>query len=1275
METDADLTIYSYVDETYVWIYDSADNLIWEGIVNEGEPQVVSTPAGTYMCVGSSVEPTFGVGSGIWPEEEPGVIGDIGGEGMPHVTNGGLQVICVVWQGNPLLSHDTYDGKQITLKGIVRGIDPLKSYEYQWHFGDGSPDTSWTNLTNYYIIETTHTYAGAIGTPYTARLRVRSTDLTENADDTYPVTVRGDTRSTKANIAIDEGLWYMHKRLYRWTQDYGAGNVDYAHISGNSNVGYVGQLVESYENSGHIVRDASNPNSLWHEDPYAENVQRMINWILRNCISYSIGAQHAGHPEDYDGDGTPDGNDIGLYASWNTYEQGIAMLALASSQAPNWIAASVNRPDVDGRTYAEIVQDMGDFLSWAQGDENASRRGGWRYNPNYGDSDNSVTQWPTLGLQAAEQNFGTLIPPWVKDETITHWIPYSQGASSGGFGYTYAGYWENVAKTGAGLAELSWVGVKDDATDPLQWRITNAKAFINGSWGNGADDNYGNFGNYYAMYAVMKGAILTDPAIEFIGTHNWYEEYADWLITNQHSTGYWPEWSGWYNSDMSTAWAILILKASVFKLVPVAVLEASPNPVDINIEVTFDGSQSYDINEPPKNIVEYEFDFGDGSPVYTETAASAPDGLFDGKTTHEYDDYGTYNATLKVTNDDIPPQTSAPAAISMQVTMPNHPPTAVIDVLSGALPSSTPGIDYEGFTDIPISFDGSNSYDINADVGDYITEYAWDVDGAPFDYPILEITTTQTWSGPGVYDVSLRVKDLEDLFPDSPKYGYEYVKVRISVNNPPVADAGPDRTLEQTNLQGTPVVMDGSGSYDPDGLPLVSYAWSWNGGTASGVNPTITLPLGGPHTIELIVNDGALDSDPDTVTITVVDTKTPSVNAGNDLTVEQENADGTEVTIVGTASDICDASLDYEWSENGTVLGNNLTLTETFNLGKHILMLTATDDTGNIGSDEVIVTVKDTTPPTVDAGNDLSVEQENADGTEVTIVGTASDVCDALLDYEWSENGTVLGNNLILTETFNLGKHILMLTATDDTGNIGSDEVIVTVKDTTPPTVNAGPDQTVMEGTPVTLNGSAVDICDALLDYEWSENGTVLGNSPTLTHTFPVGEHTVTLEATDDSGNSGMDTVLVTVVTTGMTPGRVKGSGSFVQDEVRGNSLSGLVEYVDEEFTYDSIVYINRNKKILMRATDITHFIITDNTVMIEGDCNVNRDSGYTFELGIEDTNKLEIEYTNELGIECINPDTFVIKITDPVGNIIDATSATFNVGNFIVISYCDEPQ
>ena len=41
----------------------------------------------------------------------------------------------------------------------------------------------------------------------------------------------------------------------------------------------------------------------------------------------------------------------------------------------------------------------------------------------------------------------------------------------------------------------------------------------------------------------------------------------------------------------------------------------------------------------------------------------------------------------------------------------------------------------------------------------------------------------------------------------------------------------------------------------------------------------VTLPLGGPHTITLVVNDGTVDSDPDTVDITVVDTIAPSITA------------------------------------------------------------------------------------------------------------------------------------------------------------------------------------------------------------------------------------------------------------------------------------------------------------------------------------------------------------------------------------------------------------
>jgi len=68
------------------------------------------------------------------------------------------------------------------------------------------------------------------------------------------------------------------------------------------------------------------------------------------------------------------------------------------------------------------------------------------------------------------------------------------------------------------------------------------------------------------------------------------------------------------------------------------------------------------------------------------------------------------------------------------------------------------------------------------------------------------------------------------------------------------------------------VQLDGSGSYDPDGDEL-TYLWSWivdsNEMTATGVDPNIQLPVG-EHTVELIVNDGTEDSEPNEVVIAVI---------------------------------------------------------------------------------------------------------------------------------------------------------------------------------------------------------------------------------------------------------------------------------------------------------------------------------------------------------------------------------------------------------------------
>lgn len=99
---------------------------------------------------------------------------------------------------------------------------------------------------------------------------------------------------------------------------------------------------------------------------------------------------------------------------------------------------------------------------------------------------------------------------------------------------------------------------------------------------------------------------------------------------------------------------------------------------------------------------------------------------------------------------------------------------------------------------------------------------------------------------------------------------------RQSANRPPVANAGPDQTVPADGATcQAKVTLDGSASSDPDADPL-TYTWTGIFGTATGVSPTVTLPLG-IHVITLTVTDSFGASSEDTVTITVADTTPPSV--------------------------------------------------------------------------------------------------------------------------------------------------------------------------------------------------------------------------------------------------------------------------------------------------------------------------------------------------------------------------------------------------------------
>lgn len=131
----------------------------------------------------------------------------------------------------------------------------------------------------------------------------------------------------------------------------------------------------------------------------------------------------------------------------------------------------------------------------------------------------------------------------------------------------------------------------------------------------------------------------------------------------------------------------------------------------------------------------------------------------------------------------------------------------------------------------------------------------------------------------------------------------------VTSNRPPVADAGPDRIVAANASCQAQVALDASASSDPDGDAL-TYTWSGPFGTASGVGPTVTLPLG-KNTITLVVVDGNGGSDSANVVITVADTTPPAIAslAAAPAMLWPPNHKMRRVSLAVVATDNCDAAV------------------------------------------------------------------------------------------------------------------------------------------------------------------------------------------------------------------------------------------------------------------------------------------------------------------------------------------------------------------------------
>ncbi len=790
------------------------------------------------------------------------------------------KAISVPWQpSNPSIPHYTSSGAEITLKGIARNLTGGGTYE--WDFGDGTPVSGAVLITDPYNLGVKHTYIGAVGTLIIATLTV--TDSLGTSSDNYPVKIyessdlsNPDHLDVRINMAIDEGLWNLHTTLNRAT--YAAGSPGYEQPYGYWNDYYAvaaGAAVDAFQLHGSKV------NTDYDKDPYVETVQRALNYLLTHTYSYPIGPQTYGDPD-------TNGNGIGLVTNWTnnltdysqTYIGGICMVALASSGAPNRVA-SVGGPDVYGRTYAEIVQDMVDFFAWGQVDSDWGR-GGWRYYANFTESDMSTAQWPPLGMLAAEENMGSTVPDFVRSE-LEIYLTTAQNTAlnndNGAFAYFYPGYADmyDIPKAAAGIIGHEFL--KTPLDDP---RVQSAIGFIYRHWNDtGTGWDYTRLlGNSYGMYGLMKAMRIPQPDILHVteydyttglqtsNSFDWYytpagqtqEGMASYIVSTQQADGSWDDNVGFNQvyDAFATGWRILILLKGVTIIPPNAVIsDCDEQEYEFNQEINLSGADSYH-QDIKRNIVTYEWDLDNDGEFDDATGVTAtiPLGL-----PPDPELLGYYHpVSLRVTDDNPESAQTDTATCQIYVHSPPHCPHA----FSGG--------PYLGWVGDLVTFDASASWDPNNDV----LTYAWDLDNdGDFD-DASGINPTWIWTEEFFGVIGLKVTDNPTDF--DPCSDIDYTTVEIG-NHAPVSDpngpypASPDSCIS----------LDGAGSYDPDapGGDTITHAWDLdNDGeydNSDEVQPEFCVGpvIGTVYDICLKVTDSYGETDVQCTTVTIVPNQPP----------------------------------------------------------------------------------------------------------------------------------------------------------------------------------------------------------------------------------------------------------------------------------------------------------------------------------------------------------------------------------------------------------------
>ncbi len=551
--------------------------------------------------------------------------------------------------------------------------------------------------------------------------------------------------------------------------------------------------------------------------------------------------------------------------------------------------------------------------------------------------------------------------------------------------------------------------------------------------------------------------------------------------------------------------------------------DAGPDQtVFVTDTVTLDGSGSTDLNG---DALTYDWSLS-SAPAGSSAALSDPAAVMP---TFEADLPGSYVAELVVNDGTVD---SAPDSVTIDTE--NSPPVA------------DAGPDQTVFVTDTVTLDGSASSDVD---GDPLT-FAWTLAGVPQGSSATLFDPTAVNPSfdvdlPGSYVAELVVNDgTVDSNPDTITVDTE--------NSPPVADAGPDQTVFVTDT----VMLDGSASSDVDG-DLLSFDWSLVStpagsfatiGDPASVMPTFEADLPGTYVAQLVVNDGTVDSDPDTVTIDT-ENSPPVADAGPDQTVFVTDT----VTLDGSgSSDVDGDGLTYFWSLTSVPAGSLAALSNagavmpTFTAdlpGTYVAQLIVND--GTVDSDPDSVTIDtENSPPVADAGEDQTVFVTDT----VLLDGNgSSDVDGDPLTFAWSFTALPAGSLADFDDPFSAtpsfdadlpGTYVAQLIVNDGTVDSDPDSAVI-VTENSPPVANAGPDRNIAFGAAATLDGSlSRDVDGDVLTYQWTlvavpaGSAAALDDPASVTPSFfadTLGDYVAELVVNDGALDSLPDRVTLTV--------------------------------------------------------------------------------------------------------------------------------------------------